>query len=168
LLTYSYIIDSGKAMEIIITKGKGTGQTRLSAFDDALHNAGIADFNLISISSIIPPGTRVIARKIKKRRRNFGDKLYVVLSKASQVDIGKESWAGIGWVQAKDGRGMFVEHTAESKTDVTRLIKKSLKDMMRYRSEQFSLPKYITSGMICKDLPVSAVVAAVYKSEGWD
>ena len=37
----------------------GTGRTLLAAFDDALLAAGVANFNLITLSSVIPPGSSI-------------------------------------------------------------------------------------------------------------
>lgn len=38
-----------------ITAGKGRGGSELTAFDNALKEAGISDYNLVKVSSIIPP-----------------------------------------------------------------------------------------------------------------
>jgi len=154
-------------MEIIITKGKGTGLNKLSAFDNALYDAGIANFNLIPLTSIIPPASKVRLKKIDWNQIDFGNKLYVVMARANQEVIGKEAWAGIGWVQAENGKGLFVEHIGESKDDVIQLIKNSLSDMIKYRREKYGQPEYATSGVACQDHPVCAIVVAVYKSEGW-
>lgn len=45
---------------IILTSGIGRGTTKLNAFDNALLNAGIGNFNLSKISSIIPPNAKII------------------------------------------------------------------------------------------------------------
>jgi len=45
---------------IILTSGIGIGSTKLNAFDNALLNAGIGNFNLLSVSSIIPPKAKII------------------------------------------------------------------------------------------------------------
>ncbi len=42
-------------MRIDIVWGGSEGKTLLSAFDRALLNAGIHNFNLIPLSSVIPP-----------------------------------------------------------------------------------------------------------------
>jgi len=42
-------------MRIDIVWGESEGKTLLSAFDRALLNAGIHNFNLISLNSVIPP-----------------------------------------------------------------------------------------------------------------
>lgn len=36
--------------------GSGEGRTRLTAFDAALLKAGVGNFNLLKVSSILPPG----------------------------------------------------------------------------------------------------------------
>lgn len=41
-----------------LVKGTGEGITPLNAFDRALLDAGIGNFNLVRVSSIIPPGAR--------------------------------------------------------------------------------------------------------------
>ena len=43
-------------MKITVTSGTGEGPTALAAFDAALLNAGVANYNLIYLSSAIPNG----------------------------------------------------------------------------------------------------------------
>lgn len=45
----------GRPKRFFITKGKGVGSTSLVAFDEALRIAGLGDYNLLRISSILPP-----------------------------------------------------------------------------------------------------------------
>jgi arginine decarboxylase len=40
---------------VILTAGIGMGSTEIVAFDSALRSASIADFNLIRVTSIVPP-----------------------------------------------------------------------------------------------------------------
>lgn len=47
-------------MNIAITSGKSEGPTKLNAFDNALLDAGIGNVNLIEVSSIVPPGAKII------------------------------------------------------------------------------------------------------------
>ena len=42
-------------MTITLSTGTGEGPTPLAAFDAALVDAGVADHNLICLSSVIPP-----------------------------------------------------------------------------------------------------------------
>ena len=45
---------------VVLTKGVGAGNNELTAFDKALLRAGIGNLNLIKVSSIIPPGAKVV------------------------------------------------------------------------------------------------------------
>src|SRR3990167_1698391 len=123
---------------ICITSGIGEGQTHLSAFDAALWDSGIANFNLIKLSSIIPPESKIKVEHLKNNgKKDFGNRLYVVLACKKESEKGREAWAGIGWVQTKDGRGLFVEHEGAQQAEVIRLIKESLTDMVKYRKEKY-------------------------------
>jgi len=157
-----------KNLKIYVTKGVGKGSTHISAFDAALMKAGIANYNLIYLSSIIPKGSIVKAVKLKSNGQEYGNKLYVVMARCDQATIGKEAWAGLGWVQDKAGRGLFAEHRAENKEAVIRLIKSSLTDMRKLRPHyEYGRIRYVVSGIKYKNKPVCAIVAAVYQSEGW-
>lgn len=41
-----------------LVAGVGNGSTELNAFDNALYNAGVGNYNLIKVSSILPPVSR--------------------------------------------------------------------------------------------------------------
>lgn len=156
-------------INIDISAGTGQGDTRLAAFDAALWKAGIANYNLIKLSSIIPPGSTIELKQVGDNGKNgFGNKLYTVLSERRESEKGKEAWAGIGWVQAEDGRGLFVEHEGAQEKEVIRQINETLHNMMRYRKEDYGSISYKVVGIECGDEPVCAVVAAIYKIEGWN
>jgi len=155
-------------LQIYITSGTGEGKTNISAFDTALMNAGIANYNLIYLSSVIPKGSVLKIRKLKSKKDEYGNKLYVVMARSDQGTIGKEAWAGLGWIQDSKGRGLFAELWAESKEAVVKLIHNSLNDMKMLRSYNYGKIHYLVAGAKCKDRPVCAVVVAVYKSESWE
>src|SRR3989344_4184022 len=98
-----------------ITDGTGAGDTPLSAFDAALFNAGIANYNLVHLSSIIPPGYEPRIEKLNwNGADDAGSRLYVVIASQTEIEHGKEAWAGLGWVLAEDqSLGLFVEHTGQ-------------------------------------------------------
>ena len=153
-------------MKIIVTYGTGTGKTELSAFDNALFNAGIANCNLIKLSSIIPKNSNIKVEKFNKKF-NFGDKLYVVMAGYSTSIKDKEVYSGLGWIQDKDKKGIFVEHHGNNRGEVKQLIEDSLNSMIKYRKEKFGDIKNKIIGIRCKDEPVCSLVCAVYKIEGW-
>jgi arginine decarboxylase len=160
-------------MIINVAYGIGTGPTKLSAFDSALNNAGIANYNLLKLSSIIPPESRIINcnGRIPKGeiKGKWGDKLYVVMAEKRVDTPNTEAWAGIGWVQdKKTGKGLFVEHEGESKSAVKRDITQSLEALMATRNVNFGKISMEVSGRTCTHLPLSVLVIAVYQSAGWD
>jgi arginine decarboxylase len=61
---------------VFLTSGSAIGRTPLNAFDNALRDAGIADFNLIKVSSIIPPSVPV-RRLIRRSTPVSGEGLMV-------------------------------------------------------------------------------------------
>jgi len=154
-------------MEIKITYGVGEASTKLAAFDKALFDAGIGNYNLIKLSSIIPKRAKIKLGKIKYNQKEYGYKLYVVLSKCIETKPKKEAWAGLGWVQDQIGRGLFVEIEGSSEEEVKNLINKSLKSMEEYRSEKYGKINHKIVGIKCKNKPVCALVCAIFKSEGW-
>lgn len=156
-------------MRIQVTSGRGDGPTALAAFDKALWDAGIANFNLIYLSSIIPPGTELVReRPPALGPEHWGDRLYVVIAQQREIEIGSEGWAGIGWVQDHDtGRGLFVEHHGNSQHQVEAQIHESLFSMCSYRKGDWGDFESITIGVTCETQPVCAVAAAVYTAQGW-
>jgi arginine decarboxylase len=151
--------------------GSGSGMTSLSAFDRALFEAGVANYNLIKLSSVIPPNTKIVTGKKRQSiNEEYGHRLYVVIAEAYTDMAGEEAWAGLGWVHHSDdsGKGLFVEHTGKSKKEVEGLIKLSLNSMAKYRPEERGQINMITNGIKCENKPVCAIVVASYKGEGWE
>jgi len=164
-------------MKITVTSGSGEGNTTLSAFDTALKAAGVYNYNLIKLSSVIPPNTEIILEKWKTPREDHGKKLYVVLAEERSDQVGKAIAAGIGWYQIEDGRGVFVEHhTIVESTDekeaeraVAEKIEFSIKDLCDNRNYPFEKKKMkmlISSKQVGKK-PACALVIAVYESSSW-
>jgi arginine decarboxylase len=158
-------------MNINISTGIGTGPTNLSAFDSALNHAGVANFNLIRLSSVIPPKSKIIYTNppIKKIEGNWGDKLFVVMAEQRVDTPNTEAWAGIGWVQDKNtGKGLFVEHEGNSEKKVRSDITQSLEALMATRNVNFGEIQMKVVGRSCKHEPVCALVVAVYQSQSWE
>ncbi|MFC1490565.1 pyruvoyl-dependent arginine decarboxylase, partial [Candidatus Latescibacterota bacterium] len=49
--------------EVFLTRGVGTHKHRLSSFEEALRKAGVANQNLVAVSSILPPGCKIVTKK---------------------------------------------------------------------------------------------------------
>lgn len=168
------------ALVIEIAAAVGEGRTLLSAFDAALCGCGAHNYNLIPLSSVIPPHARVVAvDRLTPVALNgdHGKKLYVVRAEQRSARLGNTIGAGIGWLQWGDGRGLFVEHEAESDTlteaemeeMIGDLIRASLQDLVTHRSLQIASMKMqtrIVTGRV-SERPMSALVLAIYEAEGW-
>jgi arginine decarboxylase len=155
---------------ITVTTGTGKGETAIAAFDSALLEAGIANYNLIRLSSIIPPGSVIERQKAVTKPDEFGHKLYLVYASQIEQAAGKEAWAGIGWVMAADGsgKGLFTEHEAGSEKEVRNLITKTLTHMVASRPEAYGNIESVVTGITSDGTYACALVAAVYESEGWN
>ena len=149
-------------MKIYVTWCIGEGETKIIAFDKALYDAGIADYNLIKLTSIIPKKSEVIIKKLKTDPKKYGNKLYVVLSEQYETQKGKKAVAGLGWIVSKEG-GIFVEYS-NNREAVTRYIKKSLEHMASYRKMKEKIKTKIVE-KICENKPVCVLVVAVYRLE---
>jgi len=162
-------------MKIIMTAGRGEGNTTLSAFDAALKEAGILNYNIIRLTSVIPPGTEVIEEKWPNGPAEHGKKLYTVLSDIRTDLLGRAIAAGIGWYQDKDGRGIFAEHTdiieslneKEAERNVRQKIQATIEDLCKHRGYKFEQKKLkmvvLSTEVINK--PTCTLVAAVYQAE---
>lgn len=164
-----------RSMDIMVTTGKGVGKTPIAAFDAALKDAGVNNYNLIYLSSVIPPRSKIKFGKLPENPKEWGNRLYVVKSEMRSRQSGQYIGAALGWVQFEDGRGLFVEHedigeTKESiEANLQSEIEKSLSDMCKTRGIKINKEKFKAKYCVAKvdNLPSSVIVVAVYKSQGW-
>lgn len=160
-------VDPGeRRLRITVRTAAGSGRTPISAFDDALHAANVADFNLIKLSSVVPPRSDVVIAD-EPLAAEHGDKLYCVIATANAELRGESAWAGLGWVYDEELGGLFVEHHSGSQESVEELIDLSLEDMARRRGRDFGLTRRIVVGAHCVDSPVCALAIATYEVESW-
>lgn len=155
-------------MRIKVTSGVGKGLTEVSTFDSALLDAGIGNYNLIEISSVIPPGSKIEVGDFREKEAQYGDKIYLVLSKQYEETEGEEAWSGLGWTQdKKSGKGLFLEGSGSSEEEVVKTIRKTFLSVRKKRSEKLADVTIETTGIECEKNPVCAITAAVYKNEDW-
>lgn len=98
--------------EAFFTKGVGRHRNRLQSFELSLRNAGIEKANLVRVSSILPPGCRVIPRSEGLSHLNPGQITFVVLAEASTNEPSRLIGAGIGLAQPAEIKryGYISEH----------------------------------------------------------
>jgi arginine decarboxylase len=157
-----------QGMTIGLCTGTGEGPTPLAAFDAALVDAGVADHNLICLSSVIPPRAVIVHDRYRMPASDYGRRLYVVMSQMRQCEPGQAAHAGIGWMQDEsDGRGLFVELHDGDRSRLERDLLATLDSMRRSRATRYGAIKTVIESRTCSGPPVCALVAAVYGSEPW-
>ena len=162
--------------DVFIVSGVGCGETTLSAFDAALAEAGIHNFNLIKVSSILPRGWGIKrAGPYQAGPDQYGLRLYVVMAEIRTDRVGTTIGAGLGWYQAEDGRGLFAEHvdqiegsgTAEVERSVTSKVRATLRDLCAIREWPFLEDKLrcLTVSSAVDGKPACVLAAGVYCAE---
>ncbi|OHB75691.1 MAG: arginine decarboxylase, pyruvoyl-dependent [Planctomycetes bacterium RBG_16_64_10] len=98
--------------QAFFTKGVGKHRTRLQSFELALRAAGIEKCNLVSVSSIFPPGCKLVTKNKGITRLRPGQITYVVLARSETNEPSRMVGAGIGLAVPADGQqyGYISEH----------------------------------------------------------
>jgi arginine decarboxylase len=156
-------------MRLHLAAAIGQARTELAAFDHALTLAGIADRNLIRLSSVIPEGSQVTETpRIPASLGVWGDRLYAVYAEQRTSRPGTQVWAGVGWItDPVTGRGLFVEHEGNDEHTVRDQIATSLADLARHRDTEFGPPSSRVIGATCTDAPTCALVVCAYAVQPW-
>lgn len=158
----------GDPVDIWVAGASAEASTELAAFDACLLKIGIGNFNLLYLSSVIPPSAKVLRASATFSNVKWGDRLYCVIAQSRTSVAGMEVWAGLGWVrEASTGRGLFAEATGPSEADVRFELSTTLSEMTSARDGDWSSVEIEVAGSVCKDRPTCALVVASYHVEGW-
>ncbi|MCW4019805.1 MAG: pyruvoyl-dependent arginine decarboxylase [Candidatus Bathyarchaeota archaeon] len=138
MIPKAFFVTSGKALSNV---------SKLNTFDLALKEAGIAQCNLVKVSSIIPPS----CIEAEPKDLPAGAFTYVVLSKADGE--GETISAGIAWgVEKNNGYGVVAETYGKmDEATARKKLDKKIAEMAkirgielgekRYRIETLDVPK---------------------------
>lgn len=105
--------------KVFFTKGIGIHKEKLSSFELALRSAGIEKFNLVSVSSILPPGCSLISLQKGLEQLIPGQIVYTVMSQNSSNEPGRLIAASIGCAIPVDVNqyGYLSEHHSFGKNE---------------------------------------------------
>ncbi len=105
--------------KIFFTKGVGVHKEELQSFELALRDAGIEKYNLVKVSSIFPPGCKIISKKQGLKELSPGQIVFCVLSKCSSNEPRRLIAASVGCAIPTDKNlyGYLSEHHAYGQTD---------------------------------------------------
>jgi len=100
--------------KVFFTKGVGVHKDRLASFESALRNAGIEKFNLVYVSSILPPNVKTVSKNEGSKHLSPGQIVYCVMSRSETKEPSRLTSAAIGVAvpNRKDRYGYISEHHA--------------------------------------------------------
>lgn len=107
------------ADRIFFTKGVGRHKERLTSFELALRDAGIARYNLVMISSILPPSCKIIPRAQGDKYLRPGEIVHCVMARADTNEPNRLIAASIGVAIPKNQEhyGYLSEHHCYGMTE---------------------------------------------------
>jgi arginine decarboxylase len=107
------------AKKIFLTKGTGKHRERLSSFELALRNAGIAACNIVRVSSIFPPYCKLISRAEGLKHLKPGQVAFTVISENQTREPHRLIAAGVGLALPGDKSmyGYLSEHHSFGETE---------------------------------------------------
>ena len=82
--------------KMFLTKGVGRHREQLTSFELALRSAGIAEFNIVTVSSIFPPRCKLVSRTKGLSLLSHGEIVYSVMSKAQTNEPQRLAGCSIG------------------------------------------------------------------------
>jgi arginine decarboxylase len=118
--------------DVEVVWGRGEAGTPLSAFDAALAEGGIHNYNLVTYSSILPPERSVATPGRATADYGVGTPVGVVLAANETGRTGAAVAAGLGWLRAEEG-GVLMESTADSTAACRDDLRRKLADARELR-----------------------------------
>ena len=104
---------------MFLTKGVGVHKEQLESFELALRNAGIQKCNIVSVSSIFPPGCKLIPRDKSLQLLSPGEITFCVMARNCTNEPNRLVAASVGIAipANKDTYGYLSEHHSFGETD---------------------------------------------------
>ncbi len=104
---------------MFFTKGKGVHKDYLTSFELALRDAQIADLNIVTVSSIKPPGCKIVSVQEGRKRLVPGQVTFAVMARSSTNEPNRLIAASIGLarpVEDATQHGYLSEHHSTGET----------------------------------------------------
>ena len=114
---------------VFLTKGVGRHKYQLKSFEEALRKAGVAQQNLVQVSSILPPKCKIISRSRGLDQLTPGEVCFCVMARADTNEHGRLVASSVGIAVPKDeakwgylsevhGHGMNQQEAADMSEDL--------------------------------------------------
>ncbi len=149
--------------EVFFVSGVGRHEDELVSFELALRDAGIERFNLVPVSSIVPPNCRVVSKEEGLKKLSPGEIVFCVMARCSSNAEGKEIFASVGaaFPENEETNGYIAEHSGEWYEGAEQHAKKLAEEMLKTQGSKVARTFAITArGKVEKF--TTAVAAAVF------
>ena len=105
--------------KLFLTRGVGVHKEKLSSFELALRDAGIAQYNLVRVSSIFPPNCKIVSREDGLQLLEPGEIVFAVIAEMAANEPGRRIAASIGVARPTDvdKYGYLSEHHSYGQTE---------------------------------------------------
>jgi arginine decarboxylase len=105
--------------KMFFTKGVGYHKEHLQSFEMALRDAGIAEYNLVTVSSIFPPNCKRVPKEEGKKLLHAGQVIFCVMARNATSEPNRLIAASIGLAQPADinNYGYLSEHHPFGETE---------------------------------------------------
>ena len=112
---------------IRVVWGTATAPTEMASYDAALAAANVHDYNLVTVSSVVPADADVEVVGTAPDLGPIGERLTVVQGRATVgPDEAGPAVAGLGWSLADEGTGIFYEASGTDRERVEDTIDEGL------------------------------------------
>lgn len=104
--------------KVFFTKGVGVHKDKLASFELALRQAGIEKCNLVMVSSILPPNSKIISKEEGLKELSAGQITFTVMARNDTNEPNRLVSSSVGLAVPKDSNqyGYLSEHHAFGET----------------------------------------------------
>lgn len=142
--------------------GTGHAATAKASFDTALAEAGVHQYNLRQLSSVIPANASFEAIGTAPDLGSTGNALDVVMARQTSPP-GARAAAGLAWARCDDGSGIFYEVEDTDPETVRELLKAGIERGCYIRDIDYSgVETKVVTADSSPDQYTTAVVVATY------
>ena len=98
--------------KVFLSGGVGKHKEKLTSFEMALRDAGVASLNIVKVSSILPPGCKLISKNDAREYLDAGQIVHCVISENSTNEPNRLITASVGIAIPSDKNqyGYLSEH----------------------------------------------------------
>ncbi|MFQ3319752.1 MAG: arginine decarboxylase [Natronomonas sp.] len=149
---------------IRVVWGTATEPTAMASYDAALAEANIHNYNLVSVSSVVPADATIEVVGEAPSLGPAGERLTVVEGRATVAPgTAERAAAGLGWSREPDGSGIFYESSGTDPERVRERVDEGLVAGQRLREWEFvDEGRQVVAAEADPDAYTTALVLAVY------